>query len=103
VEERTVTDRTIGPEGVVDDEDVEGHRLASNDNETVPDDEPADVKGHRLAANDNETVNGGHAAPEGDAVEAHRLASNDDETLIADDDVEGHRLAANDNETVVDD
>ncbi len=40
------------------DDDVEAHRLASNDNETViddADDEP-DVEGHRLAANDNETV-----------------------------------------------
>jgi hypothetical protein len=40
------------------DDDIEGHRLASNDNETVVDDtdEEPDVEGHRLAANDNETV-----------------------------------------------
>jgi hypothetical protein len=72
-----------------------------------PEDEP-DVQAHRLAANDNETVaadvSDGDAAAEDEAadVEAHRLASNDDETVI-DDDVEAHRLAANDNETVVDD
>ncbi|HLO36095.1 MAG TPA: hypothetical protein VK194_08430 [Candidatus Deferrimicrobium sp.] len=35
-------------------DDTEGHRLASNDNETVVD-EP-DTEGHRLAANDNETI-----------------------------------------------
>ena len=35
--------------------DVEAHRLATNDNETVFDDEP-DVEAHRLATNDNETV-----------------------------------------------
>ena len=37
-----------------DADDVEGHRLAANDNETVIEDE--DVEGHRLATNDNETV-----------------------------------------------
>jgi hypothetical protein len=38
--------------------DVEGHRLAANDDETVVTDPPAepDVEGHRLASNDNETV-----------------------------------------------
>ena len=102
-EECTMTDRTIGPEVVIDDDDVEGHRLAANDNETVQDDESPDVEGHRLAANDNETVDDEHAASEEDDVEAHRLASNDDETVIADDDVEGHRLAGNDNEVVLDD
>ena len=42
----------------VDDHDVEGHRLAANDDETVLEDPPAerDVEGHRLASNDNETV-----------------------------------------------
>ena len=39
----------------LDDDDVEGHRLAANDNETVVDDDQ-DVEGHRLATNDNETV-----------------------------------------------
>ena len=38
-----------------DDADVEGHRIAGNDNEIVVEDD-ADVEGHRLAANDNETV-----------------------------------------------
>ena len=51
-----MTDRTIDPEVVIDEDDVEGHRLAANDDETVVDDEPQDVEGHRLAANDNETV-----------------------------------------------
>lgn len=37
------------------DDDVEGHRLAANDNETVVTDDD-DVEGHRLATNDNETV-----------------------------------------------
>ena len=47
-------------------DDVEGHRLAANDNEAVIDDEtpgdaaviadPEDVEGHKLAANDNEIV-----------------------------------------------
>jgi hypothetical protein len=40
--------------------DVEGHRLAANDNETVvpdaDDEPPVDVEGHRLAGNDNETL-----------------------------------------------
>ena len=101
-EDCTMTDRPIGPEVVIDD-DVEGHRLAANDNETVPDEESRDVEGHRLAANDNETVDDSHAGSEEDDVEAHRLASNDDETVIADHDVEGHRLAGNDNEVVLDD
>jgi hypothetical protein len=35
--------------------DVEGHKLASNDNETVVEDQ-SDVEGHKLASNDNETV-----------------------------------------------
>jgi hypothetical protein len=55
-----VDDRLAAPE---DDPqtDVEGHRLAANDDETVVDDDIAtdaedDVEGHRLAANDNETV-----------------------------------------------
>jgi hypothetical protein len=41
-----------------DEPDVEGHRLAANDDETVVEDPPAerDVEGHRLASNDNETV-----------------------------------------------
>ena len=30
-----MTDRSIGPEVVIDVDDVEGHRLAANDNETV--------------------------------------------------------------------
>jgi hypothetical protein len=43
------------------DDDVEAHRLASNDNEiAIEDDESLDdhddVEAHRLAANDNETV-----------------------------------------------
>lgn len=45
---------------VTDDSDVEGHRLAANDDETVVDDpQPADepdVEAHRLASNDSETV-----------------------------------------------
>ena len=51
-------------------DDVEGHKLAANDNETVVDDaetpsdpsviaDPEDVEGHRLASNDNETVTDG--------------------------------------------
>jgi hypothetical protein len=46
-----------------DEQDVEGHRLATNDNEVVvPDDAAdtdevdADVEGHRLASNDNEVI-----------------------------------------------
>ena len=50
-------------------DDVEGHRLAANDNETVVEDPDRD-----------ETV---VEDPDGD-VEAHRLASNDNETLIDD-------------------
>lgn len=38
-------------------DDVEGHRLASNDNETlVADIDEDDVEGHRLSSNDNETL-----------------------------------------------
>jgi hypothetical protein len=48
-------------------DDVEGHKLAANDNEAVVDDpetpadapliaDAEDVEGHRLASNDNETV-----------------------------------------------
>ncbi len=44
-------------------DDVEGHRLATNDNEIVIDDAGShdpdatdDVEGHRLAGNDNEIV-----------------------------------------------
>ncbi|HET7702940.1 MAG TPA: hypothetical protein VFK35_06035 [Candidatus Limnocylindrales bacterium] len=37
------------------DSDVEAHRLATNDNETVVEDD-GDVEAHRLASNDNETV-----------------------------------------------
>lgn len=38
-------------------DDVEGHRISANDNETlVEDDEEADVEGHKLSANDNETI-----------------------------------------------
>jgi hypothetical protein len=44
-------DRLITPE---EEADVEAHRLAANDNETVV--EEADVEAHRLATNDNETV-----------------------------------------------
>ena len=44
--------------------DIEGHRLAANDNETVVEDE-LDAEGHRLASNDNETVID-DAAPERD-------------------------------------
>lgn len=49
--------------------DVEGHRLAANDNETIVIDEPApepeqDVEGHRLATNDNETIVVDEPAPE---------------------------------------
>ncbi len=36
------------------DDDVKGHRLAGNDNETVVEDR--DVEGHRLAQNDNESI-----------------------------------------------
>ncbi|MEO5965029.1 MAG: hypothetical protein ABIR11_06150 [Candidatus Limnocylindrales bacterium] len=39
------------------DDDVEGHRLSSNDTETVVvDDAGDDVEGHRLASNDSETI-----------------------------------------------
>lgn len=53
------------PERTHSELDVEGHRLASNDNETIVVDEPPptagadselDVEGHRLATNDNETI-----------------------------------------------
>jgi len=52
--------------------DVEGHRLAANDNETIVVDEPApeppdldrDVEGHRLIGNDNETIVIDEPAPE---------------------------------------
>jgi hypothetical protein len=47
------------PDSRTDDhDDVEGHRLAANDNEIVIDDtgSPDDVEGHRLASNDNEVV-----------------------------------------------
>lgn len=37
-------------------DDVEGHRLSSNDNETIVEDDDNDVEGHKLAANDNETL-----------------------------------------------
>ena len=38
-------------------DDVEGHRIAGNDNEKiVEDDDDQDVEGHRLASNDNETI-----------------------------------------------
>ena len=40
-------------------DDVEGHRLATNDNETIVTDDDADepdVAGHRMGANDNETI-----------------------------------------------
>ena len=37
-------------------DDVEGHRLAANDNETVVEDPDGDVEAHRLASNDNETL-----------------------------------------------
>lgn len=37
-------------------DDVEGHKLSANDNETIVEDEDDDVEGHRLAANDNETI-----------------------------------------------
>ena len=37
-----------------DEKDTEGHRLSSNDDETVVDDK--DTEGHRLASNDDETV-----------------------------------------------
>jgi hypothetical protein len=61
-----------------------------------------DVEGHRLATNDNETVEADD--PPADDVEGHRLASNDNEVVVADeDDVEGHRLSSNDNEVVVTD
>lgn len=36
-------------------DDVEGHRLATNDNETIVVDDD-DTEGHRLASNDNETI-----------------------------------------------
>ena len=82
-----------------DDDDVEGHRLASNDNETVvrrgP--EPADVsaddvEGHRLAANDNEIVRRGTPEPASDDdVEGHRLATNQVEIVV---DLTGHRAVA---------
>lgn len=37
--------------------DSEGHRLASNDDETIVVDQPTnDTEGHRLAANDDETI-----------------------------------------------
>ena len=39
-----------------DDDDVAGHRLAANDNETIVQDDPDDVVGHRIAGNDNETI-----------------------------------------------
>ncbi|MEA2605721.1 MAG: hypothetical protein QOI00_478 [Chloroflexota bacterium] len=32
------------------------HRLATNDNETVVEDDVKDTEGHRLATNDNETT-----------------------------------------------
>ena len=38
------------------DADVEGHKLAANDNETIVVDDEADTEGHRLASNDNETI-----------------------------------------------
>lgn len=38
-------------------DDVEGHRIAGNDNETIVEDrDDRDVEGHRLATNDNETL-----------------------------------------------
>ena len=59
------------------DDDVAGHRLASNDNEVVvgrPAPSPnaevddADVEGHRLATNDNEIVVGPDARQTGGAA-----------------------------------
>ena len=84
-----MTDRSIEPEVVITD-DVESHRLAANDDETVVDG-PGDVEGHRLASNDNETVT------------ARADIAGEEDVPVDDSDVEGHRLAANDNETVVDD
>ena len=52
-------------EQTIDGDDVEGHRLAANDNEVVVrrpvtdvDEDDDDVEGHKLAANDNEIVVG---------------------------------------------
>jgi hypothetical protein len=59
------TDQFIVPTDPPTDElDTEGHRLASNVNETVATDEPGagndpaelDTEGHRLTSNVNETV-----------------------------------------------
>jgi len=83
-----VTDRSIGPEVVIDVDDVEGHRLAANDNETVPEDESADVAGHRLAANDNETVDSLRRVDAGDdttVTSARRLAGDGEEEPAAPD------------------
>jgi hypothetical protein len=46
--------------------------------------DPDDVEGHRLASNDNETVVSDDSDEDDDDVEGHRLSSNDNETLIED-------------------
>ena len=80
-----------------DDElDVEGHRLATNDNETVVV-EDDDVEGHRLSSNDNETRGRRGRRRRG----APALEQRQRDVVVEDDDVEGHRLSSNDNETVV--
>jgi hypothetical protein len=50
----------MDPQQTRTEDDVEGHRLAANDDEIVVDEPEAeaevDVEGHRLAANDDEIV-----------------------------------------------
>lgn len=57
------------------------------DEPAIPDTDVDDVEGHRLASNDNETIieDAGGSGDEGDDVEGHRLATNDNETVVEDD------------------
>ena len=50
--EDTMSDAAQSPNDL---DDVEGHRISGNDNETIVEDDQ-DVEGHRIAGNDNETI-----------------------------------------------
>jgi hypothetical protein len=53
-----------------------------SDSRTRTDPSELDVEPHRLATNDDETLVDDGDPREGADVEAHRLATNDDETIV---------------------